>query len=49
MIEVADIFRCHGRAYAQTHYLLPSQRRALEDLQRCRTAACGGHLYECDR
>ncbi|MGA2866599.1 MAG: transposase [Verrucomicrobiota bacterium] len=48
MLEVADILRCHGAAYAQTHRLLPSQRQALEDLVRCRTAACGGHLYQCD-
>lgn len=49
MIEVADILRCHGPEYQQHHRLLPSQRRAMNDLVRCRTAACGGHLYECDR
>jgi hypothetical protein len=49
MIEVADIFRRHGPAYRQQHSLLPSQQKALADLVRCRTAACGGHLYECDQ
>ena len=48
MIEVADILRRHGPAYRQAHPLLPSQQRVLSDLVRCRTAACGGHLYACD-
>lgn len=48
MIEVADIFRLHGPAYPAAHPLLPSQKKALEDLVRCRTAACGGQLYRCD-
>jgi hypothetical protein len=48
MIEVADIFRCHGPAYRASHSLLPSQQKVLQDLVRCRTAACGGHLYVCD-
>jgi hypothetical protein len=49
MLEVADILRRHGPAYGATHCLLPSQKKALADLVRCRTAACGGHLYQCDR
>src|SRR5712671_246451 len=49
MIEVADILRRHGPEYQRRHPLLPSQQKALADLVRCRTAACGGHLYECDR
>lgn len=49
MIEVADILRLHGPAYQAQHSLLPSQRRVLGDLVRCRTAALGGHVYECDR
>lgn len=49
MIEVADILRCHGPAYRTHHSLLPSQQKVLADLVRCRTAACGGQLYQCDR
>ena len=49
MIEVADILRRHGPQYRQQHRLLPSQQKVLEDLVRCRTAACGGQLYRCDR
>ena len=48
MIEVAHILRRHGPAYRQQHQLLPSQLKVLEDLVRCRTEACGGHLYQCD-
>ncbi len=48
MIEVADILRLHGGAYRQQHPLLASQQKVLEDLVRCRTAACGGQLYRCD-
>ena len=48
MIEVADILRLHGLAYRQAHPLLPSQQKVLEDLVRCRTAACGGQVYRCD-
>src|SRR5262249_18065485 len=49
MIEVADIFRLHGPAYREQHSLLPSQKKVLEDVGRCRPAACGGHLWRCDR
>jgi hypothetical protein len=38
MLEVADIFRRHGAAYRQEHQLLPSQWRALRDIEACRTA-----------
>lgn len=48
MIEVADILRLHGQAYAQTHALLPSQQKAMGDLQRCRSPACGGQVWRCD-
>ena len=49
MIEVADILRLHGAAYREQHPLLASQQKVLEDLVRCRTAACGGQLYRCDQ
>ncbi len=50
MLELADIVRAAGPAYVHTHagHLLPSQRRALKDIARCRTAALGGSLYQCD-
>jgi hypothetical protein len=49
MIELAHILRRHGPDYRHQHQLLPSQSKVLEDLVRCRTEACGGHLYECDQ
>ena len=50
MPEVADIFRLHGARYLDRfgQAILPSHRRALRDLQNCRTAALGGQLYVCD-
>jgi hypothetical protein len=48
MLEVADIFRRHGAAYRAQYQLLPSQARALQDLEACRTAYFGGHLKQCD-
>jgi len=50
VLEVADILREYGPAYLeQFGEKMPAcQRRAVEDLQRCRTAALGGHLYQCN-
>jgi hypothetical protein len=48
MLEVADIFRRHGEAYRAEHQLLPSQARAMQDIEACRTAYFGGHLKQCD-
>jgi len=49
MPELADILRLHGPAYLAKYHarLLPSHRRAIQDLCTCRTAALGGHLYRC--
>lgn len=45
--EIAEIVRAHGEAYRARHALLPVQARALRDIERCRTAALGGHLDVC--
>ena len=49
MPELADILRLHGPAYLAKHHarLLPSHRRAIQDITACRTTALGGHLYRC--
>lgn len=49
-LEVADVFRRFGEAYLAAHGggLLPSHRRAIRDLQACRTPALGGHKFSCD-
>ena len=50
MPEVADIFRQYGGDYLQRFGdgILPSHRRALKDIQDCRTSVLGGHVYTCD-
>ena len=46
--ELADVFRRHGLAYLRAHRLRTSQRRAIRDITRCRTAELGGHREWCD-
>src|SRR6185503_9863148 len=48
-VELADIFRPYGAAYRQTHPLSRAQRRAMQAIETCRTAALGGHRDTCDR
>ena len=47
-VEVADIFRTHGAAYRHAHGLSRAQRRAMQAIETCRTAALGGHRQTCD-
>jgi hypothetical protein len=49
MLEVADIFRLHGPAYREKFgdRMLPSHRRAMQDIETCRTESLGGQLYFC--
>ena len=49
-LEVADVFRHCGPAYRQTHAasLCRGQLRAMSAIERCRTAALGGHVEQCD-
>ena len=49
-LEVADVFRQFGPSYLDAFgdRLLPSHRRAIEDILACRTAAMGVHAYRCD-
>jgi hypothetical protein len=49
-LEVADIIRRHGADFLDLYgpTLSTAQRRALNALARCRTAALGGHVEECD-
>ena len=48
--EVAEVFRRHGPAYRHRHAdsLSRGQRRAMSAIERCRSAALGGHLERCD-
>jgi hypothetical protein len=47
-LEVADIFRAHGEAYRNSHTLGAVERRAMRDIETCRTVVLGGHLDVCD-
>ena len=44
-LELADVFRAHGDRLGG---LSSQQRRAVRAIMRCRTAALGGHVQECD-
>jgi hypothetical protein len=49
-LEVADIFRQFGPEYRRDHAdsLSRGQRRVMGAVERCRTAALGGHVEQCD-
>ncbi len=51
MLELADIFRRYGPQYLRAfgRNMLPSHRRAFQDILDCRTEAMGGHLYLCEQ
>jgi hypothetical protein len=47
-VEVADLLRAQGQAFIEQHrWLSVQQRTVLRALERCRTAALGGHLDHC--
>src|SRR5215813_479899 len=46
--ELGDIFRNYGAQYRQNHALPLSHLRVMQAVERCRTAALGGHLQQCD-
>jgi Transposase zinc-binding domain len=48
-LEVADVFRHFGQAFRDQHgaSLSPARRRAMWAIERCRTAALGGHVERC--
>jgi Transposase zinc-binding domain len=46
---VADVFRRYGDTYRQRHDLPRVQRRVMTAIERCRTAALGGHVDQCDQ
>jgi len=48
-LEVADIFRSHGPAWRQVHagHVSLDQLKVMSAIERCRTAALGGHVARC--
>ena len=51
MVPLAEIFARYAPAYLEKHgaAMLPSHKRAISDILRCRTPALGGQVYSCDR
>ncbi|MCP4968956.1 MAG: IS91 family transposase [bacterium] len=49
-LEVADIFRAHGAAWrkANAGHLSLGQLKVMAAIERCRTAALGGHVARCE-
>ena len=49
-LEVADIFRSHGAAWrrANAGHLSLGQLKVMSAIERCRTAALGGHVAACE-
>jgi hypothetical protein len=49
-LEVADVIGRHGEAFFQKYgcFVTRQQRRVMRAILQCRTAALGGHLYQCD-
>ena len=50
-LEVGDVFRRYGETYRQQHAgsLSRDQLRVMTAIERCRTAALGGHVEQCDQ
>jgi hypothetical protein len=49
-LEVADIFRGHGPAWRQANadHVSLGQMKVMSAIERCRTAALGGHVGRCE-
>jgi Putative transposase/Transposase zinc-binding domain len=50
LLEIADIFRDHGRAWrdANRGHVSLGQMKVMSAIERCRTAALGGHVARCE-
>ena len=46
-LSVGEIARAHGAQVRTRHVLSPEQHQVLRAIERCRTAALGGHLHVC--
>jgi hypothetical protein len=49
-LEVADIFRDHGATWRRAHagHVSLGQLKVMSAIERCRTAALGGHVARCE-
>ena len=46
-LEVAAIFRRHGKDFRQTHRPSAQQQRVMRAIELCRTSSLGGHVEQC--
>lgn len=49
MVEVADIVRGEAKRYLESRFVTPNQRKAMNDIACCRTAALGSFPQICER
>jgi hypothetical protein len=49
-LEVADVLRDHGPAWRQANagHVSLDQLKVMSAIERCRTAALGGHVERCE-
>ena len=47
--RVADVIRSCWESYNRAFALAPHAVKAVRHILRCRTAALGGHLHQCDQ
>jgi hypothetical protein len=49
-LEIADIFRDHGPAWREANrgHVSLEQLKVMSAIERCRTAALGGHVARCE-
>ena len=49
-LEIADIFRGHGAAWREANrgHVSLQQMKVMSAIERCRTAALGGHVARCE-
>jgi len=45
--EVADVIRSCKTDFLTRYRVSQQQRKALQDMESCRTAALGSHLWQC--
>jgi len=48
-LRVADVIRSCWESYNRAYRLPPHVAKAVRHILRCRTAALGGHIHQCDR
>lgn len=50
-LEVADIFRDHGPTWRRENagHISLGQLKVMSAIERCRSAALGGHVLRCER